>query len=86
MKASDAAYEVLKSAGEPLHKDEPTERMIEGGLWQSEGRTPSATVTSILGTEIAELGAASRFVRREPNVFDLRRDDDPIPVDSDLAQ
>jgi len=80
MKASDAAYEVLKSAGEPLHKDELTKRMIEGGLWQSEGRTPSATVTSILGTEIAELGAASRFVRREPNVFDLRRDDDPIPA------
>lgn len=72
MKASDAAYEVLKAAGEPLHKDELTKRMTESGLWQTEGKTPSATVTSILGTEIAELGALSRFVRREPNVFDLR--------------
>jgi restriction endonuclease Mrr len=78
MKASDAAYEVLKAAGEPLHKDELARRMIDDGLWQSEGKTPASTVTSILGTEIAELGAASRFVRREPNVFDLRRDDDPI--------
>jgi hypothetical protein len=80
MKASDAAYEVLKAAGEPLHKDELTKRMTESGLWQTEGKTPSATVTSILGTEIAELGALSRFVRREPNVFDLRRDDDPAPA------
>jgi HJR/Mrr/RecB family endonuclease len=80
MKASDAAYRVLTAAGEPLHKDELTKRMIESSLWQSEGKTPSATVTSILGTEIAELGAASRFIRREPNVFDLRRDDDPVPA------
>ncbi len=80
MKASDAAYKVLTAAGESLHKDELTRRMIEGGLWQTEGKTPSATVTAILGTEIAELGAKSRFVRREPNVFDLRRDDDPEPA------
>jgi len=80
MKASDAAYEILKAAGEPLHKDELTKRMIGGGLWQTEGKTPSATVSALLGTEIAELGVASRFVRREPNVFDLRRDDDPVPA------
>ncbi len=80
MKASDAAYEILKAAGEPLHKDVLTKRMMDGGLWQSEGKTPAATVSAILGTEIAELGAASRFVRREPNVFDLRRDDDPVPA------
>jgi hypothetical protein len=80
MKASDAAYEVLKAAGEPLHKDVLTERMIANGLWKSEGKTPSATVGAILGTEITELGSASRFIRREPNVFDLRRDDDPIPA------
>jgi len=62
--ASDAAYEVLTSAGEPLHKDELTKRMIESGLWQSDGKTPAATVVAILGTEIAEQVAASRFVRR----------------------
>ena len=80
MKATDAAFEVLKSAGEPLHKDELTKRMIESGLWQSEGKTPSATVSAVLGTEITEQGAGSRFIRREPNVFDLRRDDDPSPT------
>lgn len=80
MNAADAAYEVLKAAGVPLHKDELTKRMIESGLWQSEGKTPASTVTAILGTEIAAKGAASRFIRREPNVFDLRRDDDPMPA------
>jgi len=80
MKASDAAYEVLKAAGEPLHKDELTKRMIEGGFWTSVGKTPAATVTAILGAEIAEQGVASRFVRREANVFDLRRDSDPVPA------
>jgi HJR/Mrr/RecB family endonuclease len=80
MKASDAAYEVLRAAGEPLHKDTLAQRMIEGGFWQSEGKTPAATFSAILGTEIAELGAASRFIRRDPNVFDLRHDDDPVPA------
>ncbi len=79
MKASDAAYEVLLAAGEPLHRDELTRRMVESRLWETAGKTPAATVTAILGTEINEQGAASRFVRREANVFDLRRDDDPAP-------
>lgn len=79
MKASDAAYEVLKAAGGPLHKDELAKRMVDSGLWETDGKTPAATVTAILGTEINEQGAASRFVRREANVFDLRRDDDPLP-------
>jgi hypothetical protein len=79
MKASDAAFEVLKAAGEPLRKDELAKRMVDSGLWTTAGKTPAATVTAILGTEINEQGAASRFVRREANVFDLRRDDDPVP-------
>lgn len=85
MKASDAAYEVLSKAGEPLHVKDLTSRMITQGLWQTQGKTPWDTISAILGTEINELGAASRFARREANTFDLRRPNDPIPAISEIG-
>ena len=85
MKASDAAYHVLSDAGEPLHVKDLTSRMIDEGLWHTRGKTPWDTISAILGTEINELGAASRFVRLEANTFDLRRPDDPIPVISQIG-
>ncbi|OFV79737.1 MAG: hypothetical protein A2W26_10795 [Acidobacteria bacterium RBG_16_64_8] len=80
MKASDAAYEVLAAAGEPLHVKELTDRMVTTGLWQTQGKTPWDTLAAILGTEINELGAASRFSRPSANTFALRKPDDPIPL------
>jgi hypothetical protein len=79
MKASDAAYEVLAAAGELPHVKELTRRVIAQGLWQTQGKTPSSTLGAILGTEINQLGAASRFTRRMANTFDLRRPGDPVP-------
>ncbi len=79
MKASDAAYEILGLAAGPLHVKDLTARMVEQGLWQTQGTTPSQTIAAILGSEINELGGASRFVRRSANTFDLRRVDDPVP-------
>ena len=86
MKASDAAYEVLAKAGKPLHVKDLTATMVADGLWATEGKTPWDTLSAILGTEINQLGVASRFARRGANTFDLRRPDDPIPAIYEMGE
>ena len=86
MKASDAAYEVLAKAGKPLHVKDLTATMVADGLWTTEGKTPWDTLSAILGTEINQLGVASRFARRGANTFDLRRPDDPIPTIYEMGE
>lgn len=70
--ALEAAYEILKEAGEPLHYEVVTERMLERGLWRTRGKTPSATVNARLAVDIKELGSASRFQRVARGIFTLR--------------
>ena len=44
MNVQDAAIEVLKKAGKPLHAKDLAERVISSGLWKSDGKTPEATI------------------------------------------
>lgn len=60
------------SAGKPLHTNEITERIIKGGLWLSAGKTPMATVSARLYSDIKKYGEQSTFVKVEPNTFSLR--------------
>ena len=73
MNAIDAVEVVLAEAGEPLGYREITRRILEQGLWQTEGLTPEATINARLGTDIKDLGAGSRFQRTAPGVFALRK-------------
>ncbi len=51
--ALDAAAQVLKKAGKPMHSREMIEVMTEQGLWKSPaGKTPAATVYSAMLREI----------------------------------
>lgn len=59
----DAAYDVLKAAGEPLHAREIARRMLDEGLWTSKGKTPDATVNARIAVDIKKLGSFSRFKR-----------------------
>lgn len=59
----DAAYEVLREAGEALRVEELTRRMLEKGIWETNGKTPAATVSARLGEDINRKGEASRFTR-----------------------
>lgn len=68
----DAAEQVLKEAGEPLHYVEITKRMARGGLWTSFGKTPEGTVQARLSTDLNQKREESRFVRPEPGVYGLR--------------
>lgn len=52
MNIQDAAVQVLKEAGKPLHTKEITERIIKAGLWTTKSKTPEATVSAHLYSEI----------------------------------
>lgn len=63
MNVKDAVIQVLMSAGKPLHTNEITERIIKGGLWLSAGKTPMATVSARLYSDIKKYGEQSIFVK-----------------------
>ncbi|MCB9764952.1 MAG: restriction endonuclease [Alphaproteobacteria bacterium] len=68
----DAAERVLKEAGEPLHADAITERVLTGELIDSHGKTPAATMHSMLAVAVRKKGEGSRFMRTAPGTFGLR--------------
>ena len=61
MQFKDAAYEILKKAGQPLHYKEIASRAIEAGLLETLGRTPEATMGAMLYTDT--INPDSRFRR-----------------------
>jgi restriction system protein len=74
MSAREAAIQVLSDAGEPLHAEEITKRILENRLWATSGKTPCATVEAQICTDMQKRGAASLFVRTAPRTFALRAD------------
>ena len=73
MNVQDAAAYVLKDEGKPLHAKEITRRIIDIGLWSSNGKTPDATVAARLYREIKKHGERSTFVQTAAATFDLRK-------------
>ena len=71
MTALDAAAEVLRRAGMSLHIQDITDRMLELGLWQTNAKTPSNTVSTRLSDDIATNGEESRFRRVRSGVYGL---------------
>jgi restriction system protein len=72
MNVQDAAIQILKDAGKPLHAKEIAERIMEAGLWASDGKTPEATVSARLYSDIKKHGDQSAFVKVAPQTFFLR--------------
>jgi len=73
----EAARKVLEDAGVPLHYREITIRAVERGLWQTQGKTPEATLNAQLTVDIKRKEASSAFARTAPGVFALRTWDVP---------
>jgi len=69
----DAAAQVLADAKEPLGAKEMVERMLAKGLWQTTGRTPSATIYAAIIREIAAKGSDARFLKVERGKFELAK-------------
>ena len=71
MSFGDAAVQILREAGEPLHANEICDRALRQGLIQTTGRTPHASMAARLVVEVNQRGAQSRFRRVAPNTFCL---------------
>jgi hypothetical protein len=73
MSALDAAVKVLAEEGKPMNAKELIEAMAARGYWNSPGgKTPDATLSAAIGTEIRKKGAQSRFTKPSPGKFALR--------------
>ena len=65
----NAAYEVLKEAGEPMNIKAIMEKINERGLAKLEGKTPGSTISAALQMEIKRKGDTSRFVKAGKGLF-----------------
>jgi len=72
MDSLDAAEMALAAEGEPLHYREITRRVLDQGLWQTEGKTPIATMSARLSTDVKHHSASTRFERCGPGIYGLR--------------
>jgi len=69
MSGLDAAAKVLEEAGEPLSCKTIVQRAFETGYWQSEGKTPAATIYAAILREIQKKGEDARFRKVERGKF-----------------
>ncbi len=74
MGVREAVLKVLQETGHPLHVKTITERILDKGLWQSNGKTPHATVAARLYADIKKNGDDSPFVQTAPQTFGVRPD------------
>jgi len=72
MGVKDAIITVLEEAGEALHTQDITDRILSKGLWKSTGKTPAATVSARLYSDIKKMGEDSPFILHAPQTFGLK--------------
>jgi restriction system protein len=82
MDVKTAAIQVLQQAGTALHAKDIAKLIIEAGLWKSDGKTPEATVSARLYSDIKSNGDKSCFVKVGPQTFALR---DSTEIEGDTA-
>src|SRR5260221_9011350 len=76
MTFTDAAREVLRQMGRPLHYKEITELAIEKNLLSHVGKSPEVTMGARLAATLKKGGDENPLVRVKPGVFALREWDD----------
>jgi len=69
----DAAAQVLADADEPLSVKEIVALALGRKLWQTNGKTPAATIYAAIVREIATKGDAARFRKVARGKFELAR-------------
>ena len=67
----DAAARVLAKSNEPLKAKDLTAKVLELGLWKTQGKTPHATLNAAIHREIKSKGNASRFKKAGKGLFAL---------------
>lgn len=68
----EAAEQILRESGKPLHYKELTKIAIKKNFILSEGKTPWATMNAQLSMDIINNGDNSEFIRTDPGYFYLR--------------
>ena len=63
---------VLSDSNKPLHVSEICQLVISNKLWNTEGKTPEATVGARIYSDIKNNGKHSVFVKVAPKTFFLR--------------
>ena len=79
MTFTEAAAEVLRLAGKPLHYKEITELAIEKNLLSHVGKSPEVTMGARLAALLKKEDKTNPIVRVKPGVFALRDWDDKKP-------
>lgn len=69
--AISAIQQVLTEAGEPLHYKEITRRVLAARLWETDGKTPEATVNAQLTIHIKKHGKDAGIRRVGSGVYEL---------------
>jgi len=77
------AIEVLMEAGQPLHYRELTARILQRGIWKTDGKTPEATVNAQISVSIKKLGDRSPFRRVGSGVYSLASENEQRNVQPD---
>src|SRR6187401_3138795 len=72
MTFTEAAAEVLRMAGKPLHYKEITELAIEKNLLSHVGKSPEVTMGARLAALLKKEDKSNPIVRVKPGVFALR--------------
>ena len=62
----DAAFEILETAGKPLHYKDITKEALSKSLINTAGATPEQSMRSAISREITSKGAGARF-KRDPD-------------------
>ena len=76
MTFTEAAVEVLRSVGKPLHYKKITEIAIEKNLLSHVGKTPETTMSSRLATMVKKDRGDAPIIKVKPGVFALRDSDE----------
>lgn len=86
MNALDAALKVLQDAGKPLHYEEITKRILAARLWQTQGKTPEATVNARLAVDIKKNGVTSAFRRTGGGTYTINSSHATAPQKADVLR
>lgn len=78
------SYPGTERGKQTAHTNEIAKLIIEAGLWKSDGKTPEATVSARLYSDIKDSGDKSPFVKVGPQTFALR-DSAEIPSGAGLV-
>ncbi|NDJ84408.1 MAG: hypothetical protein GYB66_00845 [Chloroflexi bacterium] len=81
----DAAYEVLKTEGRPMHYTNIAALAIEWGFLNPESMTPETSLSAQLYRDIQQHGSASAFRRDGPGIFSLAEWEHEIDTIAQMA-